>query len=217
MLYRVVLCLHQFSFTKKRFAVFVSSRIAWGKFTNCGQTCIAPDYILCNASIQSRLIEEIHQTLQVCSRILLAEWENTYLDVNGALEYKHDKCKWSVVCVNSRSSTGRTQKALQITAASSTRTTLSVWWPWWRGATWLLGETVINHSVILVREWLVSNFNVLVQSVDKLHCKLCFLASASSYRSKGCIASCQDNAGGDLWTRAANHHRRWCQRGHSLY
>ncbi|TTO95309.1 Fatty aldehyde dehydrogenase [Bagarius yarrelli] len=39
-------------------------RITWGKFSNCGQTCIAPDYILCNASIQNRLIEEIRQTLQ---------------------------------------------------------------------------------------------------------------------------------------------------------
>ncbi|XP_047676634.1 aldehyde dehydrogenase family 3 member A2-like isoform X1 [Tachysurus fulvidraco] len=41
-----------------------SRRITWGKFSNCGQTCIAPDYILCNASIQNRLIEEIRQTLQ---------------------------------------------------------------------------------------------------------------------------------------------------------
>ncbi|KAI5098864.1 fatty aldehyde dehydrogenase isoform X2, partial [Silurus meridionalis] len=39
-------------------------RITWGKFSNCGQTCIAPDYILCNTSIQNRLIEEIRQTLQ---------------------------------------------------------------------------------------------------------------------------------------------------------
>ena len=23
-------------------------RIVWGKFLNCGQTCIAPDFILCN-------------------------------------------------------------------------------------------------------------------------------------------------------------------------
>lgn len=34
-------------------------RIAWGKYTNCGQTCIAPDYILCDPSIQDRVIEEI--------------------------------------------------------------------------------------------------------------------------------------------------------------
>ncbi|KAG7484096.1 hypothetical protein MATL_G00045380 [Megalops atlanticus] len=38
-------------------------RITWGKFTNCGQTCIAPDYILCEPSIQDRVIEEIRHTL----------------------------------------------------------------------------------------------------------------------------------------------------------
>ncbi|XP_061104093.1 aldehyde dehydrogenase family 3 member A2-like [Conger conger] len=39
-------------------------RVTWGKFTNCGQTCIAPDYILCEPSIQDRVLEEIRTTLQ---------------------------------------------------------------------------------------------------------------------------------------------------------
>ncbi|XP_061072566.1 aldehyde dehydrogenase family 3 member A2-like [Conger conger] len=39
-------------------------RITWGKFTNCGQTCIAPDYILCEPSIQATVVEEIRRTLQ---------------------------------------------------------------------------------------------------------------------------------------------------------
>ncbi|XP_059930764.1 aldehyde dehydrogenase, dimeric NADP-preferring-like [Gadus macrocephalus] len=38
-------------------------RITWGKFTNCGQTCIAPDYILCEASIQGKVVDGIRQTL----------------------------------------------------------------------------------------------------------------------------------------------------------
>uniref|UniRef100_A0A673IGC4 Aldehyde dehydrogenase n=1 Tax=Sinocyclocheilus rhinocerous TaxID=307959 RepID=A0A673IGC4_9TELE len=38
-------------------------RITWGKFANCGQTCIAPDYILCEPSIQDRIVEEIQKTL----------------------------------------------------------------------------------------------------------------------------------------------------------
>lgn len=46
-------------------------RITWGKFTNCGQTCIAPDYILCEPSIQDRIVEEIQNTLQVCIFIYL--------------------------------------------------------------------------------------------------------------------------------------------------
>ena len=34
-------------------------RIVWGKFLNCGQTCVAPDYILCEESVKDRLAEEI--------------------------------------------------------------------------------------------------------------------------------------------------------------
>lgn len=39
-------------------------RITWGKFVNCGQTCIAPDYILCEPCIQSRVIEEIKKSIK---------------------------------------------------------------------------------------------------------------------------------------------------------
>ncbi|XP_029627374.1 aldehyde dehydrogenase, dimeric NADP-preferring isoform X2 [Salmo trutta] len=39
-------------------------RITWGKFFNVGQTCIAPDYILCEPSIQNKLVEGIRNTLQ---------------------------------------------------------------------------------------------------------------------------------------------------------
>ena len=31
-------------------------RIVFGKFLNCGQTCVAPDYILCHSSIKDRLV-----------------------------------------------------------------------------------------------------------------------------------------------------------------
>jgi aldehyde dehydrogenase (NAD+) len=34
-------------------------RLVWGKFTNAGQTCIAPDYLLAERSIRDRLVEEI--------------------------------------------------------------------------------------------------------------------------------------------------------------
>ena len=36
-----------------------AKRIVWGKFLNCGQTCVAPDYILCHSSIKDRLVREI--------------------------------------------------------------------------------------------------------------------------------------------------------------
>lgn len=29
----------------------IANRILWGKFANAGQTCIAPDYILCHEKV----------------------------------------------------------------------------------------------------------------------------------------------------------------------
>lgn len=34
-------------------------RIVFGKFLNCGQTCVAPDYIVCQESVKDRLLEEL--------------------------------------------------------------------------------------------------------------------------------------------------------------
>ncbi|MCB9739344.1 MAG: aldehyde dehydrogenase family protein [Deltaproteobacteria bacterium] len=39
-------------------------RIAWGKFMNAGQTCIAPDYVLVDRKVQDRFLHEISATLQ---------------------------------------------------------------------------------------------------------------------------------------------------------
>lgn len=36
-----------------------AKRIVFGKFLNCGQTCVAPDYILCDESIRDRLVTAI--------------------------------------------------------------------------------------------------------------------------------------------------------------
>lgn len=36
-----------------------AKRIVFGKFLNCGQTCVAPDYILCDSSIRQQLVREI--------------------------------------------------------------------------------------------------------------------------------------------------------------
>lgn len=36
-----------------------AKRIVFGKFLNCGQTCVAPDYIYCDEKIKDKLIEEI--------------------------------------------------------------------------------------------------------------------------------------------------------------
>lgn len=37
--------------------------ICFGKFSNAGQTCVAPDYVLVQKEIKSSLIEEIKNTL----------------------------------------------------------------------------------------------------------------------------------------------------------
>ena len=36
-----------------------AKRIVFGKYLNCGQTCVAPDYILCHQSVREKLIEEV--------------------------------------------------------------------------------------------------------------------------------------------------------------
>jgi len=40
-------------------------RIIWGKCINAGQTCIAPDYILCTRQIQSKFVEKAKELLKV--------------------------------------------------------------------------------------------------------------------------------------------------------
>lgn len=38
-------------------------RIVFGKFLNCGQTCVAPDYIYCDEQVKDRLIREIKRQI----------------------------------------------------------------------------------------------------------------------------------------------------------
>jgi aldehyde dehydrogenase (NAD+) len=38
---------------------FAAKRIAWGKFINCGQTCVSPDYVLVDVSIKEKFLELI--------------------------------------------------------------------------------------------------------------------------------------------------------------
>ncbi|XP_063385754.1 aldehyde dehydrogenase, dimeric NADP-preferring isoform X2 [Cydia fagiglandana] len=41
-----------------------TKRILWGKFINSGQTCIAPDYILCSKEIQDKFVAEAKKVLK---------------------------------------------------------------------------------------------------------------------------------------------------------
>jgi aldehyde dehydrogenase (NAD+) len=42
----------------------VGRRIAWGKFVNAGQTCICPDYVICEKSVEGPLIEVMKKTIE---------------------------------------------------------------------------------------------------------------------------------------------------------
>ncbi len=41
-----------------------AKRIVFGKYLNCGQTCVAPDYILCEKSVKAQLMEELKKQIQ---------------------------------------------------------------------------------------------------------------------------------------------------------
>ena len=41
-----------------------AKRIVFGKYLNCGQTCVAPDYIYCHRSIKDKLIKEVQKQIQ---------------------------------------------------------------------------------------------------------------------------------------------------------
>ena len=40
-------------------------RIVFGKYLNCGQTCVAPDYIYCHRSVKDSLVKEIQRQIQL--------------------------------------------------------------------------------------------------------------------------------------------------------
>ena len=42
-----------------------ATRIVWGKYLNCGQTCVAPDYILCHESVKDQLVAALKKQIQV--------------------------------------------------------------------------------------------------------------------------------------------------------
>ena len=40
-------------------------RIVFGKYLNCGQTCVAPDYICCHSSVKNVFLEEVKKQIQI--------------------------------------------------------------------------------------------------------------------------------------------------------
>lgn len=42
-----------------------AKRIVFGKFLNCGQTCVAPDYIYCDEAVKSELLQELKKQIRL--------------------------------------------------------------------------------------------------------------------------------------------------------
>lgn len=42
-----------------------AKRIVFGKFLNCGQACVAPDYILCESSVKDKFINEVASQIKI--------------------------------------------------------------------------------------------------------------------------------------------------------
>ena len=40
-----------------------ANRLAWGKWLNCGQTCLAPDYVLVTPETKDKLVSALKTTL----------------------------------------------------------------------------------------------------------------------------------------------------------
>ncbi|NWY07893.1 AL3B1 dehydrogenase, partial [Nothoprocta ornata] len=41
----------------------VARRVAWGRFFHAGQTCVAPDYVLCSAEMQEKLLSALREAI----------------------------------------------------------------------------------------------------------------------------------------------------------
>ena len=41
-----------------------AKRIVFGKYLNCGQTCVAPDYVYCHCSVKDKLIKEVQKQIR---------------------------------------------------------------------------------------------------------------------------------------------------------
>lgn len=62
-----------------------AKRIVFGKYLNCGQTCIAPDYILCHRSVKDEFIKEA--TTQIVKQYGKNPFENS--DYGKIINIKH--------------------------------------------------------------------------------------------------------------------------------
>ena len=41
----------------------VARSICWGKYMNCGQTCVSPDYVMCEAKTREALVGQVKKVV----------------------------------------------------------------------------------------------------------------------------------------------------------
>ena len=70
-----------------------AKRIVWGKFLNCGQTCVAPDYIVCHYAIKDEFIDEVKK--RIVKQFGLNPLEN--LDYGKIINDKHFKRLYDLI------------------------------------------------------------------------------------------------------------------------
>lgn len=70
-----------------------AKRIIFGKIINCGQTCVAPDYILCHRSVKAQLIDEMKKQI----RLQLGERPLENPDYGHIVSSKHFQRVWNLI------------------------------------------------------------------------------------------------------------------------
>ena len=75
-----------------------AKRIAFGKFLNAGQTCVAPDYILVQASVRDRLLAELEKSIRTFfpggdySQLPAIINDKHFARLTGLLQNEHIAC-----------------------------------------------------------------------------------------------------------------------------
>lgn len=86
----------------------IANRIAWGRFTNAGQTCVAVDYVLVHESLKAKLLENLRSSVGKLFKGLTKDDPNyTHLIHHRAfqnLTSKIDKSKGKILLGNDRDS-----------------------------------------------------------------------------------------------------------------
>ncbi|KAH9633229.1 hypothetical protein HF086_017784 [Spodoptera exigua] len=66
--------------------MITTKRVLWGKFINAGQTCIAPDYILCTKETQDKFVAAAKKILQECRLQALVDASKDKIAVGGSYD-----------------------------------------------------------------------------------------------------------------------------------